>query len=110
MATSSDTKATEYAHIVCTPGVLGGEPCIDGHRISVRHIAAARDIYGLDPQATIREFYPGLTLAEVHAALAYFEDHREQMAAITVAEDEFVERFKRENPTLVRDHRPKDEM
>lgn len=106
MATSSETRATEYAHIVCTPGILGGEPRIDGHRISVRHLAAARDVYGLDPEATIREFYPGLTLAEVHAALAYFEDHRDQMAQIERAEEEFIERFKRENPTLVRDHRP----
>ena len=109
MSTTSPTKTTEYPHIVCTPGILGGEPRIDGHRISERHIVAARDVYGLAPESIVQEFYPGLTLAEVYAALAYFEDHRDQLAAIEHAEDEFVERFKREHPTLVRDHRPKDE-
>lgn len=45
MADVSTTIA--YAHIVCTPGVVGGEARISGHRIRVRDIVAARDRTGL---------------------------------------------------------------
>ena len=102
------TKPTEYAHIVCTPGVMGGEPRIDRYRIRVRDIVAARDDDGYSPQDIVRHVYPLLTLAEVYAALAYYEDHKEEIDALERADDEFVERFVRENPERVIDMRPKD--
>ena len=106
MSTSSPTKTTECPHIACTPGTLGGEPRVDGHRISVRHVVAARDVYRLSPEETVREHYPTLTLAEVYAALAYYEDHRAEIEALERTEDEFVERFVRENQHIVHDMRP----
>ena len=41
---------TEYSHIVRTPGIVGGEPRIEGHRVRVRDIVAARDLGGLTPE------------------------------------------------------------
>ena len=100
---SSSTTQTEFAHIVRTPDVLGGEPRIDGHRIRVRDVAAARDIDGFGPDEIVRKIYPSLTLAEVYAALAYFEDHREEIERLAAAEAEFVERFKIQHAEIVRD-------
>ena len=102
MSTTSSTKPTEYAHIVCTPGLFGGEPRIDGHRIRVRDIVAARDVDGLSAEEIVQDCYPTLTRAEVYAALAYYEDHRSEIEAFQRAEAEFVERFKVENPAMIR--------
>jgi uncharacterized protein (DUF433 family) len=71
--TSDASTHTEYAHIVCTPGVVGGEPRIDGHRIRVRDIVAARDLGGLAPEEIAATVYPNLTLAHSAAGL---KDHR----------------------------------
>jgi len=70
---------TEYVHIVCTPGVVGSEPRIAGHRIRVRDIVAARDLGGLTPEEIAASVYPELTLAEVYSALAYYEDHHDEI-------------------------------
>jgi uncharacterized protein (DUF433 family) len=45
----------------------------------VRDIVAARDFAGLTPAEIAANVYPDLTLAQVYAALAYYEDHREEI-------------------------------
>ena len=61
-------------HIVRNPHVLGGEPVVRGTRISVRGVVLASREYGGVPQA-----YPQLTLADVHAALAFYEAHQAEI-------------------------------
>jgi len=97
---------TEYVHIVRTPGVVGGEPRIAGRRIRVRDIVAARDLGGLTPEEIAASVYPELTLAEVYSALAYYEDHRGEIEQTTRRESQFVKRFLKTHPQLVRDVRP----
>jgi uncharacterized protein (DUF433 family) len=97
---------TEYAHIVRTPGVVGGEPRIDGHRIRVRDIVAARDLGGLTPEEIAASVYPGLTLAQVYSALAYYADHRDEIDQATQNEVRFVEQFLNDHPQLTRNVRP----
>lgn len=65
-------------HIVATPGTCGGKPRIVGHRIRVQDIALWHERLGYSV-AEIVAHYPQLTLAEVHAALAYYYDHREDI-------------------------------
>ena len=79
MASEASTIQTEYAHIVHTPGLLGGEARIDGKRIRVRDVMAARDLGGMTPEEIASTAYPSLTLAQVYAALAYYEDHRAEI-------------------------------
>jgi uncharacterized protein (DUF433 family) len=96
---------TAYAHIVCTPGVLAREPRLAGHRIRVRDIVAMRDFHGYTPEEIATVVYPDLSLAEVYSALAYYEDHRDEIAAWIAREAETAERFQREHPELVLDRR-----
>ena len=103
MASDASTTPTEYAHIVHTPGLLGGEARIDAHRIRVRDVVAARDLGGLTPKEIASTAYPSLTLAEVYAALAYYEDHREEIDRAFEDEVRFIQEFRREHPELVRD-------
>jgi len=44
----------------------------------VQDIVCDHEIHGLTPEQIARE-YPQLTLAQVHAALAYYFDHREEI-------------------------------
>ena len=105
MASETPTTRTEYAHIVCTPGVVGGEPRIDGHRIRVRDIVAARDLGGFAPEEVAATVYPGLTLAQVYAALAYYEDHRQEIDRLREAETQFAEEWRKRHPEIAADLR-----
>jgi uncharacterized protein (DUF433 family) len=46
----------------------------------VRDIVAARDLGGMAPEEIAANVYPALTLAQVYAAWAYYEDHRDALA------------------------------
>ncbi len=63
--------------IVSTPDVCEGRPRITGKRLSVDQIATLTK-EGLSPQQILHE-YDFLTLAEVHAALAYYYANQEQI-------------------------------
>ncbi len=58
---------------------------------------------GYSPEEIASSVYPGLTLAQVYSALAYFEDHREEIDRLFQEESRFVEEFRRQNPHLVRE-------
>lgn len=73
--------AVSKEHIAKTPGVCGGRACIAGTRIRVLDIVAQHDHHKYTPEQIVTEVYPGLTLADVYAALAYFHDHREEIEA-----------------------------
>jgi uncharacterized protein (DUF433 family) len=105
---ASDSK-TQYAHIVHTEGVVGGEARIEGHRIRVRDVAIARDLDGLTPEEIAASVYPGLTLAQVYSALAYYEDHREEIERASQDEMRLADEFRQRHPELVRDVRPQRE-
>ena len=64
--------------IVKTPGVCGGQPRIAGTRIKVKHIYTWVERMGMTPAAVVAE-YPHLTMAQVHAALAYYWSHRDEI-------------------------------
>jgi len=105
MSTETPDIATEYAHVICTPGLLGGEPRLAGYRIRVRDVAAARDLGGHSPEVIAGSVFPSLTLAQVYAALAYFEDHKPELEAAARDEERRIAAFQSENPHLVVDCR-----
>lgn len=64
--------------IVKTPDTCGGRPRIAGKRISVQAITVVHTREKLSPAEIIEE-YPHLSLAEVHAALAYYYANTEEI-------------------------------
>src|SRR4026209_725671 len=66
-----------YPHVTKTPGVYGGKACIDGTRIRVNNVVLLHKGGANDEE--IREAYPDLTPAQIHAALAYYYDNREEI-------------------------------
>ena len=89
-------------HIVATPDTCGGKPRIAGSRIQVKHIVVMHERQGMTPEAIVSEF-PHLTLADIHAALAYYHDHREAVNADIRAEREWYEEMKATQPSLLRE-------
>jgi uncharacterized protein (DUF433 family) len=84
-------------HIAVVPGFCGGKPHIAGHRIKVQHIAAWHEQVGMSPDEIVAE-HPGLTLADVHAALTYYFDHREEIGADIQEDEEFIVTLKSASP------------
>jgi len=70
---------TDIKYIVRDPAVYGGKPCIEGHRVAVHDIAVARYLHGFTPEQIVTEAFPSLTLAEVYAALLYYQDHKDEI-------------------------------
>jgi uncharacterized protein (DUF433 family) len=95
-----DTEVV-YGHITRTPGICGGRPCIRGHRIRVQDIAIEHEWQALTPEEICYQ-HPGLTLAEVFAALAYYYDHRDEILAEIEADRASVEQFRLQHPDSTR--------
>jgi uncharacterized protein (DUF433 family) len=89
--TSTFPVVTEYIGV--RPGYCGGRPHILGHRIKVKHIAIWHEQMGMTPTQIVAT-YPTITLAQVHAALAYYYDHRDDIQAEIEEERRFVEEMK----------------
>jgi uncharacterized protein (DUF433 family) len=79
--------------IVSTPGICGGRPRIDGHRIQVEDVAIWHERLGMSPDEIVSE-YPSITLADVHAALAYYYENRERIDADIEAAKRYAEEMK----------------
>jgi uncharacterized protein (DUF433 family) len=98
----------EKSHIDCTPGVCGGKPRIVGHRIRVQDIYVLHELKGLSPDEILRVF-PGITLADVHAAMTYFWDHREEIQRQMKGDEEFVDSLRaKAGPGLIERLQGKD--
>ncbi len=74
------TTTTVYTHVTKDPGVCGGKACIDGTRIRVMDIVAL-EREGYSPEKMLDVFAVPLTLGQVHAALAYYYDHKDEIDA-----------------------------
>jgi len=75
------------------PGYCGGKPHVLGHRIKVQHIAVWHERHGMSPEEIVAT-YPTLTLAAVHAALAYYHSHQSEIDADIAADEKLVVEMK----------------
>lgn len=89
-------------HITKTPGVCGGRACIAGHRIRVMDIVVWHERRGYTPDEIV-DMFPGITLADVHAALAYYFDHREEIEADLREEAETAESLRARFPSKLQE-------
>src|SRR4051794_3067577 len=85
--------------IVRTPGVRGAKPRIAGHRITVADVAIWSERMGMSPDEIVSE-YPTITLSDVHAALAYYFDHRDEVDREIRDGEEFAEKLRAGAPSV----------
>jgi uncharacterized protein (DUF433 family) len=82
-----------YAHIVKEPGYCGGKAAIGATRVRVNNVVSLWK-EGKTPEEILVE-YSGLSLGQVHAALAYYYDNKDEIEAELAAEDGWDERYER---------------
>ncbi len=70
----SAASAPQYSHIVLEDGV----PTIAGTTMKVVELVMAQVAYGWSPEE-LHFQHPDLSLGQIHAALAYYWDHKEQL-------------------------------
>jgi uncharacterized protein (DUF433 family) len=73
------------------PNLRGGRPCIAGTGVSVMRVAGWYK-QGLSPEE-IADQYGHLSLAQVHAAIAYYHANFEEIERDLRAEDELAEQL-----------------
>ncbi len=87
----------------------------DGHprafiaetRVRVQDIYAQAEIHGRTPEEIV-EGLPHLTLGQVHAALSYFHDHRDEILQEMREDEAFVDALRAANgPSLLERYRTK---
>ncbi len=87
-------------HISKTPGVCGGRACIAGHRIRVSDIVVWHELRGYSADQIV-DLFPGITLADVHAALVYYFDHRQEIEDEFRSADQWAEWVKAHIPSKI---------
>jgi uncharacterized protein (DUF433 family) len=86
--------------IVKIPGVCGGKACIAGHRIRVLDVVESYEHQGMSPEDIVVQF-PSITLADVHAALAYYHDHLDEIRRDARSEEAALDEAMLTNPSRV---------
>ena len=90
------TIATNIGTLITqTPGICGGRPRIAGTGVSVRRIVGWYQM-GETPEEIAMQI-PHLSMAQVHAALAYYHANREEMDEAMAAERAEYDRLEREH-------------
>ncbi|HLK58569.1 MAG TPA: DUF433 domain-containing protein [Chthonomonadaceae bacterium] len=84
-------------HIEITQGIAGGKPRIAGHRITVQDIAIWHERLGKSVDEIATEY--NLTLSDVHAALAYYFDHRPEIDRSIEEGRAFAEALRTQTPS-----------
>ena len=83
-----------HPHITSDPTICGGSAVIEGTRFPVRSVVTYILRHGLTPEELVTRF-SHLTLAQVHDALAYYYDNREEIEREIIANTETMVRQQR---------------
>jgi uncharacterized protein (DUF433 family) len=87
-------NAPTTSHIELRPNRAGQQRAlIAGTRVRVQDIYAFSEVQGKTPDEIVAAL-PHLTLGQVHAALSYYFDHREEILREMQEDADFAERMK----------------
>jgi uncharacterized protein (DUF433 family) len=89
-------QSVSTSHVELRPNRNGElRAYIMGTRVRVQDIVSDHERHGLSPEQIVRE-YPHLTLAQVHSALAYYFDHRDEMHRQMKEDDRYAQALEHE--------------
>src|SRR3990172_1685681 len=83
--------ATAYEHVILNDEKV---PIITGTNMKVIELVLEKNAYGWSPEELHLQ-HPYLTLGQIHSALAYYWDHREELDKDIERRLEFVDRVQR---------------
>ena len=94
---SVDELRASMSDIVSTEDVMGGQPRIEGRRISVLQIVEWVHEDGMDAELVATEF--DLGMADVYRALAYYYDNVEEMSTWRDRRDRRISESREQQPS-----------
>ncbi len=80
---------TDHPHIVRVQGVCGGRPVIEGTRLSVKLIVGWARM-GMTVEEIAAQ-HPAVSIVQIADALAYYENHPEEIKAEFAEEQRYIE-------------------
>jgi len=91
----NNTTVLTIDYIVRTPGVCGGVPRIDGTRITVDWVAGQMIYAGRTVDEMVEDYaHVPLSSAQIHAALAYYYDHQEEVDGLIAESEQLLDQVK----------------
>jgi uncharacterized protein (DUF433 family) len=90
----------EPVHITKTPGICGGKACIKGSRVRVMDIVVWHELRNYSAEEIVTMF-PGVTLADIYAALTYYFDNRQEIETDFAKDEAVAKELMKEYPSKV---------
>jgi uncharacterized protein (DUF433 family) len=91
---------TNHPFVVKNKDICGGSPIIEGTRTRVIDIAIEYEILGHSPDEIISS-HPHLNLPQVHDALSFYYENRNELDEKAEQDREFIARLKKEIPSKI---------
>jgi len=91
-------ETTGHPYIVIHTDVCSGCPIVEGTRTRVIDIAIEYEVLGRSPDEIIRS-HPHVSLYQIHDALSYYYENREELDHKIKQDREFVKRLKGKIPS-----------
>jgi uncharacterized protein (DUF433 family) len=86
-------ESTNHPFIIKNKDICGGSPIIEGTRIRVIDIAIEYEMLGRSPDEIISS-HPHLNLPQVHDALSFYYENRDELDQKAEQDQEFITRLK----------------
>ena len=91
-------ESTNHPFVVKNKDICGGSPIIEGTRTRVIDIVIEYEILGHSPDEIISS-HPYLNLPQVHDALSFYYENRDELDQKAEQDKEFIARLKKKIPT-----------
>ena len=86
-------ETTSHPYIIINKDVCGGSPIIEGTRTRVIDIAIQYELLGRSPDEIIRS-HPHVSLYQIHDALFFYYENRDELDRKIKQDREFVTKLK----------------
>jgi uncharacterized protein (DUF433 family) len=94
------TENTNHPFVVKNKAISGGSPIIEGTRTRVIDIAIEYEILGHSPDEIISS-HPHLNLPQVHDALSFYYENRDELDQKAEQDQEFIAQLKKKIPSKI---------
>lgn len=91
-------ESTNHPFIVKNQDICGGSPIVEGTRTRVIDIAIEYEMLGRSPDEIISS-HPHLNLPQVHDALSFYYENRDELDQKAEKDREFIARLKNKIPS-----------
>ena len=93
-------ESTNHPFVVKNKDICGGSPIIEGTRTRVIDIVIEYEILGHSPDEIISS-HPQLNLPQVHDALSFYYENRDELDLKAEQDQEFIARLKKKTSSKI---------